>query len=89
LIPVIHYWRGYPMEINMIWFDICRLDATCFINLHQVCKRQLAASLISTALLQVDDVNTPAATCWQLAADRQNLQLAASLWSFWLCNMCI
>jgi hypothetical protein len=42
---------------------IHRLDASCIINLHQVCKCQLAASLISTGLLQVDDVNKPAATC--------------------------
>jgi hypothetical protein len=48
---------------GLLQVDICRLDATSFINLHQVCKCQLAAILISTGLLQVDDVNKPAATC--------------------------
>jgi hypothetical protein len=48
---------------GLLQIDICRLDATCFINLHQVCKCQLAASLISTGLLLVDDINKPAATC--------------------------
>jgi hypothetical protein len=43
--------------------DIHRLDASCFINLHQVCKCQLAASLISAGLLQVNDVNKAAAIC--------------------------
>jgi hypothetical protein len=36
------------------------VSSTCTM---QVCKCQLAASLISTGLLQVDDVNKPAATC--------------------------
>jgi hypothetical protein len=49
--------------LGLLQIDICKLDASCFINLHQVCKRQLAASLISTGLLQVDDVNKPSATC--------------------------
>jgi hypothetical protein len=48
---------------NLISTDLIQVDATCFINLHQVCKCQLAASLISTGLLQVDDVNKPVATC--------------------------
>jgi hypothetical protein len=48
---------------DLLQVDICRLDATCFINLHQVCKCQLVANLISTGLPQVDDVNKPAATC--------------------------
>jgi hypothetical protein len=48
---------------GLLQIDICRLDATCFINLHQVCKCQLAACLISIGLLQVDAVNKPAATC--------------------------
>jgi hypothetical protein len=48
---------------GLLQVDICRLDATCFINLHQVCKCQLVANLISTGLPQVDDVNKPAATC--------------------------
>jgi hypothetical protein len=48
---------------GLLQIDICRLDASCFINLHQVCKCQLAASLISTGLLQVDDVNDLLTTC--------------------------
>jgi hypothetical protein len=48
---------------SLLQHDICRLDATCFINLHQVCECKLAASLISTGLLQVDNVNKSVATC--------------------------
>jgi hypothetical protein len=49
---------------GLLQVDIWRLDATCFINLHQVCKCQLAASLISTGLLQVDDnLQLKSATC--------------------------
>jgi hypothetical protein len=48
---------------GLLEIDMCRLDASRFVNLHQVSKYQLAASLISTDLLQVDDVNKPVATC--------------------------
>jgi hypothetical protein len=41
-----------------------------FHQLAKVCKCQLAACLISIGLLQVDAVNKPAETCWQLAAGR-------------------
>ncbi len=35
----------------------CRLDASCFINLQQVCKYQVAASVMFTDLIQVPDWN--------------------------------
>ena len=35
----------------------CRLDAGFFINLQQVCKYQVAASLMFTDLMQLDEVN--------------------------------
>ena len=49
---------------------IHKLAANCYNNLQQVCKYQVAARLIFTDLLQLDEVNRLAATCWQLAASR-------------------
>ena len=41
---------------------IHKLVASCYNNLHQVCKYQVAASLIFTDLRQLDEVNRLAAT---------------------------
>ena len=46
LIPVIHYWRGYPTEYYMIWFDLIWFDLTSeclhesFLNIHCLIKRE-------------------------------------------------
>jgi hypothetical protein len=73
------HWCVHQTCCKLFYLACCKLtfadwmqlvSSTCIINLHQVCKCQLAASLISTGVLQVDDVNKPAATCWQLAAGR-------------------
>ena len=42
----------------------CRLDASCFTNLQQVCKYQVAASLIFRELVQLYKVNKLDITCW-------------------------
>ncbi len=41
----------------------CRLEASCFINLQQDCKYQVAASLMFTDLMQLDEVNRLDTTC--------------------------
>ena len=56
-------------RLDASWFSrlfIQKFDASCFNNLKQVCKYQLATSLIFTDLLQLDEVNRLAGICWQL-----------------------
>ena len=64
------------------------VSTTCSQSAH--IKLQ-CTSLILVNLLQLDEVNRLAGTCWQLAASWYNPQvpqLAASLWYFWLCMLC-
>ena len=49
--------------VKVIIEFIHKLDASCFNNLQQVCKYQVAASLIFTDLLQLDEIDKLAATC--------------------------
>ena len=56
---------------------------------QRVFKYQVATSLIFTDLLQLDEVNRLAATCWQLVSSRLNPQLAASLVAFLAVYMCM
>jgi hypothetical protein len=69
---------------NLISTSLLQVDETSCIksanvNLQQAWFSQLASALMRSSdllqvvlsgLLQVDDVNKPAATCWQLAAGR-------------------
>ena len=76
------------LDINIIETFVHKLSTTCGQSAH--IKLQ-CTSLIFVNLLQLDEVNRLAATCWQLAASWYNPQvpqLAASLWHFWLCMLC-
>jgi hypothetical protein len=42
---------------SLLQIDICGFDASSFINLQQVCKCQLAASLISTGCKLMTSTN--------------------------------
>ena len=51
------------LDINIIETFYPQLDVSCFNNLQQVCKYQVATSLFFTDLLQLDEVNRLGATC--------------------------
>ncbi len=78
-------------ERILIYFSlqvVNRLAASCEVHagLMQVVAYQVAASLLPTDLMQLDEVNRLDTTCWQLASGWWNPQLASSLWCFWLCR---
>ena len=56
--------------------DLSRLvshnpDSSCGNSLLQICRSQVATSLISTNFSQLDEVNTLAATCCQFSPSRE------------------
>ena len=65
---------------------IHRLAASCFNKLLQVCKWQVATSLILTSLLQLDESDKPVATWQQVATIWYNWQLVTNQRCFCLCN---